>query len=325
RTLANEVDRFAFSQYLFERQWSELRGYLQERRIGIIGDLPIFVAHDSADVWAHPDLFQLHPDGRPEYVAGVPPDYFSETGQRWGNPLYRWDRLRQQDYRWWIDRFRRTFSLVDVVRVDHFRGFEAYWEIPAAKETAVEGRWAPGPGADFFRTVEDRLGRLPIIAEDLGLITPEVNALRDELGMPGMRVIQFAFDGDPHNIHLPRNYTNRSVAYTGTHDNDTITGWWSATNSLERERARAWMGDGEPEGWDFIEAVLASPAATAIIPLQDLLGLSSGARMNTPGKASDNWTWRIGSNEPDGALAARLRELTERTDRLVPSEEKGLT
>ncbi|MEX2584614.1 MAG: 4-alpha-glucanotransferase [Gemmatimonadota bacterium] len=321
--LSWEVDRYAFQQYLFHRQWRALHEYANDRGIRIIGDLPIFVAHDSADVWANPGIFQLDGNGRPTVVAGVPPDYFSATGQRWGNPLYRWDVLRRRHFDWWVERFRRTLAMVDVLRVDHFRGFESYWEIPAEEETAVAGRWVKGPGAEFFRALERELGPLPIIAEDLGLITPEVDELRRELDFPGMRVIQFAFDGDPANTHLPVNYTAASVAYTGTHDNDTIVGWWAAAGTPEREQARLSLKEPQPDAWDFIRAVLSSSADLAIIPLQDLLSLPSGARMNTPGRATDNWTWRLAEHDPDDAIAARLRNLTERTNRLPAMTARG--
>jgi 4-alpha-glucanotransferase len=316
-TLGDEVERFAFQQFLFDRQWRALRGYAHDRGVQVVGDLPIFVAHDSADVWAHREIFRLGPDGAPLVVAGVPPDYFSATGQRWGNPLYRWDVLRKRDYDWWIERFRRTLDLVDVVRIDHFRGFESYWEIDAAEETAVNGRWVAGPGLAFFRAVEKRLGSLPVIAEDLGLITAEVERLRDDLGYPGMRVLQFAFDGDPHNPHLPENFPTGSVAYTGTHDNDTIMGWWRAADPELRRRVHAWFGGGRPDAWAFIEAVLASRAALAVVPLQDLLGLGSEGRMNTPGDASRNWTWRM-AELPGADTADRLRKLSLANDRHGP-------
>ncbi|HTE21199.1 MAG TPA: 4-alpha-glucanotransferase, partial [Armatimonadota bacterium] len=226
--LVAEVERHAYAQYLFDLQWTAVRRYAGEHGIRIIGDVPIFVSHDSADVWAHPELFTLDAEGQPTVVSGVPPDYFSATGQRWGNPLYRWDVLKETGYRWWIDRFRRTLEMVDVVRIDHFRGFESYWEVPGDSDTAEKGRWMPGPGRDLFDAVAAELGGLPLIAEDLGIITPEVEALRDALGLPGMRVLQFAFGGDdPTNPHLPGNYVHNSVAYTGTHDNDTTLGWYA--------------------------------------------------------------------------------------------------
>ncbi len=308
--LALEVDRYAFREFIFERQWMALRDYANSRGIRIIGDIPIFVAYDSADVWAHADLFVLNGDGRPTTVSGVPPDYFSATGQRWGNPLYRWDVLVSRDYDWWVERFRRTFELVDVARIDHFRAFEAYWEIDANEATAINGRWVQGPGAHFFRAVERRLGSLPLIAEDLGLITRAVEELRDELGYPGMRVLQFAFDGDAWNPHLTSNYPSGSVAYTGTHDNDTIVSWWAGLAEEERGRVRHFLGRHDPDSWAFVEAVINSPADLAIFPLQDILGLGPEARMNIPGRAADNWMWRL-ARLPTADSAERLRHLTE--------------
>lgn len=317
--LDREVERYAFQQFLFDREWHQLRQYANARGVGIIGDIPIFVAHDSADVWSNPEIFELEPSGLPTVVAGVPPDYFSATGQRWGNPLYRWDVLRARDFDWWVARFRRTLMMVDVGRIDHFRGFESYWEIPAEAPTAVEGRWVPGPGAEFFHEIERQLGPLPLIAEDLGLITSGVEELRDALGLPGMRVLQFAFDGDGRNPHLPDNYPELAVAYTGTHDNDTISGWWAAASDEERGRVSAWLGIQEPSNWDFVESVFRSRAALAIVPLQDLLGLGAEARMNDPAMASGSWTWRS-PNSPDPELARRLLTLARNTKRASEHE-----
>lgn len=309
--LAGEVERHAFGQFLFDRQWGAVRREAAARGIRIIGDVPIFVSHDSADVWAHRDLFELDGQGRPTVVSGVPPDYFSETGQRWGNPLYRWDVMRERGYAWWTERFRRTLEQVDFARVDHFRGFEAYWEVPAEEETALNGTWQPGPGTRLFRALEEEMGPLPLIAEDLGLITPEVEALRDELGFPGMRVLHFAFGDDEKNPHLPANHVANSVAYTGTHDNDTSRGWWEAAGKAERAGLRKLTP--APEGeihWGMIETVFRSDAAVAIVPVQDVLGLGSEARMNTPGTAEGNWAWRLREGVLTPELAARLRELT---------------
>lgn len=311
-----EIDRHAYAQYLFDLQWAAVRRYAAERGIRIVGDVPIFVAYDSADVWAHPELFELDDDLRPTVVSGVPPDYFSSTGQRWGNPLYRWDALEQTGYRWWIDRFRRTLQMVDVVRVDHFRGFESYWEVPADEDTAIKGEWRAGPGRKLFDAVRGELGGLPLVAEDLGIITPEVEALRDDLDLPGMRVLQFAFGGDdPGNPHLPRNYVHNAVAYTGTHDNDTVLGWYADADRDARSAVDEAVGTGSEMHWRLIEAVLRSEAGWAIIPVQDVLGLGGQARMNTPGVAEGNWAWRLGAGELTPALAARLAEVVRRTGR----------
>jgi 4-alpha-glucanotransferase len=324
--LEEEVERYALAQFLFDRQWGELRRYANGRGIYVVGDVPIFVAHDSADVWAHPELFELDGDGHPTVVSGVPPDYFSETGQRWGNPLYRWDVLERQGYAWWTARFRRTLEMVDVARIDHFRGFESYWEVPADEETALHGRWVRGPGAKLFAAVERELGPLPLIAEDLGIITPAVEALRCELGFPGMRVLQFAFGGsDPENPHLPSNYPREAVAYTGTHDNNTALGWWRDEAGTEERAALAEVaGDGDPAevGWGMIEVVLSSNADLAVVPLQDVLGLGSEARMNTPGSASGDWVWRYRDGQLTRELAARLRDITARTGRLHGEERR---
>ena len=318
--LAAEVDLRVFQQAVFDRQWAEVRRRAQDRGIEIIGDIPIFVAHDSADVWAHQDLFQLDAEGSPTVVSGVPPDYFSKTGQRWGNPLFRWEVMRERGYRWWIDRFRRTFEWVDVVRVDHFRGFEAYWEIPAEEETAENGEWKHGPGAAFFRAVATELGELPLIAEDLGLITEEVDELREELGYPGMRVVQFAFDGNSSNPHLPQNHPDLTVAYTGTHDNDTILGWWNSGKEEERLAARKQFSDATmPVHQAFLEMVFRSEARLAIAPIQDVLGLGQEARMNTPGTSEGNWTWRL-EEMPGRASADWLRQLTADAGRLPPAD-----
>jgi 4-alpha-glucanotransferase len=314
--LFDEIDRHAYGQYLFDVQWSAVRRYAHSRGIRIVGDVPIFVAYDSADVWAHPELFELDEELRPTVVSGVPPDYFSATGQRWGNPLYRWDVLEKTGYRWWIDRFRRTLEMVDVVRVDHFRGFESYWEVPADEDTAMRGRWMPGPGRKLFDAVRRELGGLPLVAEDLGIITAEVEALRDDLDLPGMRVLQFAFGGDdPGNPHLPRNYVHNAVAYTGTHDNDTVLGWYADADRDAKSAVDESVGTGSEMHWRMMEAVLRSDAGWAIVPLQDVLGLGGQARMNTPGVAEGNWGWRLRAGALTPELAARLAELVRRTGR----------
>jgi 4-alpha-glucanotransferase len=323
REKAEEIEATRLTQYFFFHQWRELRRYCQPRHIRIMGDVPIFVAHDSADVWAHPELFQLDETGRPTVVAGVPPDYFSATGQLWGNPLYRWDEMSRTGYAWWIERFRATLALVDLVRLDHFRGFEAYWEIPATAPTAATGRWVAGPGAALFEALRAALGPLPIVAENLGVITPEVEALRERFGFPGMAILQFAFGGDPQgNDFIPHNYTRDRVVYTGTHDNDTVVGWWTSgvgdsTRTVEeveaeREFARRYMhSDGSEIHWDFVRTLLGSVAELAIVPLQDVLGLGSEARMNVPARPRGNWRWRFPAGALTPEIRARLREITE--------------
>jgi 4-alpha-glucanotransferase len=288
-------------QVRFEREWSALRSYAAARRIRLIGDLPLYVAEGSADHVAHPELFQ---EGA---VAGVPPDYFSATGQLWKNPLYEWSALRSTGYRWWIERFRRTFELVDVTRVDHFRGFVAYWSVPASHETAEHGVWRRGPGREVFEAAEAELGDLPLIAEDLGVITPAVRRLRDDLGLPGMRVLQFAFDGNPANPHLRERHPEHAVVYTGTHDNDTARGWFESLSPEERERTG--LEPAEPH-WSLIELAWQSRARLAIVPAQDVLGLRSEARMNTPGREQGNWTWQLEPGSLTTALAARLKAAT---------------
>jgi 4-alpha-glucanotransferase len=288
-----EVEFHAFAQFVFFRQWEAVRAAARERSIAILGDLAIFVAHDSADVWAHPELFQLDERGEPTVVAGVPPDYFSATGQRWGNPLYRWDVLEAHGYDWWIERVRHATTLVDYIRLDHFRGFHAYWEVPASSETAINGRWAPGPGDKLFKAIHAALGDVPLIAEDLGLITPGVQALRRRLRLPGMKVLQFAFDGNAQNIHLPHNYTLDTIVYTGTHDNDTTRAWFESRSEEERTQATSYLGC-PPDHivWEMIRAALASVATLAVVPLQDVLMLGSEARMNLPSCMEGNWEWR---------------------------------
>lgn len=310
--LADRIGFQRFLQWQFFRQWGALKAYANSRAVAIIGDIPIFVAHDSADVWANPEVFALDRSGHPSVVAGVPPDYFSPTGQRWGNPLYRWDVLAERGYDWWVERFRVSRLLVDIVRIDHFRGFAASWQIPAREATAVKGRWVPGPGAALFEAVRARLGPVPIIAEDLGLITPDVEALRVELGLPGMSVLQFAFGGDAANLYLPHNLTRDLVVYTGTHDNDTTVGWWGSLDDPTRDHARAYLDirADEDVAWACIRSALMSAAETVIVPMQDVLSLGTEARMNLPGRAMGNWGWRLTEDQLDETLAARLGELT---------------
>ncbi len=294
--LADEIAYHAFLQYQFARQWERLRAHAHASGVRLFGDIPIFVADDSADVWAHQRLFRLDAGGRPLVAAGVPPDYFSPTGQLWGNPVYRWDALAAEGYSWWIERFRRAFELVDLARVDHFRGFESSWQVPAGETTAERGDWVPGPGLDFLARVARALGPLPIVAEDLGVITPAVHALRKAAGFPGMKVLQFAFSGDPHDPFLPHNHEPDAVVYTGTHDNDTTRGWFASIGVEERERLWRYLGHrtGDVEVVaDLVRLAYGSVARLAVVPMQDVLGLGSEARMNVPAVADGNWAWRL--------------------------------
>jgi 4-alpha-glucanotransferase len=321
--LSSEVHDQLFAQFLFAEQWTALRAHCRERGVLLIGDLPIYVALDSADVWSRRELFALDPDGQPTAVAGVPPDYFSAGGQRWGNPLYRWDVLARDGYRFFVQRVRAGLSQVDVLRLDHFRGLEAYWAIPAGAPDARQGEWLPGPGAPLLERLREEEGQpLPLIAENLGVITPAVEGLRRRFGMPGMAVLQFAFGDDPQApTFLPHNYERDLVAYSGTHDNDTVLGWWNSAGGdsvrspedvrLEKARALAYLrADGREMNWAFIAALQGSVADTVIFPLQDLLGLGSAARMNRPSTAAGNWRWRHGDGDLGPALARRLGELT---------------
>lgn len=298
RQLGQEIGIQKYQQWQFYRQWRQIREIANGHGIAIIGDLPIFVANDSADVWCNQDLFLLDASGKPTEVAGVPPDYFSETGQLWGNPLYNWKAMSEQGYNWWIARFRQMFDLFDQVRIDHFRGFEAAWHVPATARTAVRGAWVAGPGANFFDAIKTALGALPMIAEDLGVITPEVEQLRDTFNLPGMKILQFAFDSDAANPYLPHNHTPNSVVYTGTHDNDTTKGWLEGLTSKTRKQMQNYLClPGIEPVHDLIRVAFMSVAETAIIPLQDILQLSSEARMNRPGIALGNWNWRYQKNE----------------------------
>ena len=309
--LADAIQKQKYLQFQFFRQWHALKRYANEKGVKIIGDIPIFVAFDSADVWAHRELFHLDERGKPTVVAGVPPDYFSPTGQRWGNPLYRWDVMAKQSYQWWIARCRAAFAMFDYVRIDHFRGFEAYWEVPASEPTAVNGRWVKGPGKAMFQAVQNALGQLPIIAEDLGVITPEVKALRDALGFPGMRVLHFAFVADASSDFLPHNYVRNTVAYAGTHDNDTTIGWFEKLDPVTRQQVLDYTGsDGTQINWALIRLLLMSVADTVILTLQDVMGLGSEARMNLPGRADGNWQWRFTWDQLTDDIQARLRKLT---------------
>jgi 4-alpha-glucanotransferase len=324
RRLNEEVLTMQYWQFEFFRQWKEIQGYAHKAGIRIVGDVPIYVALDSADVWANREYFQLSDEGQPLKIAGVPPDYFSATGQCWGNPIYHWDRLQQTGYRWWIERFRAALAMYDAVRVDHFRGFEAYWEIPGEETTAINGRWIKGPGISFFAALEQELGALPIIAENLGVITPEVESIRDRFHFPGMAILQFAFGKDPQGPSFrPHNYGRELAAYTGTHDNDTTVGWWNSSGEADSTRsaddvvkehafASSYLNfKDEPVQWVMIRSALSSIADLAIIPLQDALGLSSEARMNLPGTVKGNWRWRFKAGALTPEIAKRLREMVE--------------
>ena len=321
KRLEPRINFHVYLQYQFYRQWADLKRHANAKDIQIVGDLPIFVAHDSADVWAHPELFYLDEAGSPTVVAGVPPDYFSVTGQRWGNPLYRWDRLAQTNYAWWIDRFRATLALVDLLRLDHFRGFEAYWEIPGGEETAVKGRWVPGPGAALFNALEAALGGVPVIAEDLGVITPGVVALRKQFGFPSMRVLQFGFGADARNEHLAHNFDRQTLVYTGTHDNDTTVGWYRSRSPVEQHNVREYLAtDGSNVSLDLIRLAFSSVAQLAIVPLQDLLALGSEARMNMPGRTDGNWTWRYEAEMLKDWHRDWLAHITRMFNRIPPTE-----
>lgn len=318
KSLFEECNFWRFCQWCFDEQWTALKKYANERGVRIVGDMPIFVSAHSADVWAHQRLFDLGPDGRPRVIAGVPPDYFSATGQRWGNPLYKWAEHEKDGYAWWTERMRRALRLCDIVRIDHFRGFESYWEIPASAPNAIEGQWLPGPGQALFNEVRKNLGlknakdpsAFRIIAEDLGIITAKVSALRKTVGLPGMRILQFAFDGQSGNPYLPHNYEPHTVVYTGTHDNDTTVGWWTSLPESQRDYVRRYLGiSGEAIQWDLIRVASASVAAVSIVPMQDVLGLDSSARMNSPGLMDGSWEWRFTWDQVAHWHAERMAEL----------------
>jgi 4-alpha-glucanotransferase len=304
------VEKHKFRQFLFFDQWSKVISYAHSKDIRIIGDIPIFVAYDSADAWSHPELFFLDESGKPTVVAGVPPDYFSPTGQLWGNPLYRWDAHKSEGYSWWIKRFEAVLKVVDIIRLDHFRGFAGYWEIPYGKPTAEIGRWVKGPGKAFFKAIQAALPDLPIIAEDLGVMTPDVLELRDAFNLPGMKIFQFAFSADATDPFLPHNYPQNCIAYTGTHDNDTALGWYrNSSTEKERDFCRRYLArSGDDISWDMIRAVWSSVAIFSLCPMQDLLSLDSNARMNYPGRPSGNWGWRLLPNQLNQGLIDRLRE-----------------
>ena len=333
RTLDREIKYHKYLQFLFFKQWTALKAYCAERSVGIIGDLPLYLAHDSAEVWSQPELFHLDATGQPTVIAGVPPDYFSATGQRWGNPIYRWELMAQRGFAWWIERFRLNLTLFDVLRIDHFRGFEAYWQVPAHEDTAVNGRWVSGPGQDLFAAVHKALGPVKVIAEDLGVITPEVDALRDNLGFPGMRILQMAFGNDPKaSEYRPHHHCPCSVVYTATHDHNTSVGWFTAdpgsqsTQSLEEiQTERAYLleylgTDGSHIHWDLLRLALGSVARTAIVPLQDVLGLGTEARMNRPGSFAGNWEWSFTFDQLQPEILKRLKRETEIFERCPPGQ-----
>jgi 4-alpha-glucanotransferase len=315
---ADEIAVERVIQFFFFEQWGALHRACRERGIKIVGDVAIFVSHDSADVWTHPELYYLLPNGEPEFVAGVPPDAFAKTGQRWGNPLYRWDALRARGYSWWIDRMRAALRSCDIIRLDHFRGFEAYWEIPASQPTAVHGRWAPGPGDDLFHALRQALGELPFIVEDLGFITPQVHEMRDRLGFPGMKVMQFGFSDPGAHMYLPHRFHPNVVVYTGTHDNDTTRGWWQhVATPVEQENVNVYLGNSDSDiAWSFIRSASSSVANLCIFPLQDVLGLGSEARMNVPSHPDGNWEWRYVPGQLTAQAAEKLAALAVVTDRV---------
>lgn len=311
--LASEIHYHKYLQFQFFHQWSELKRYANARGIQIIGDIPIYVAHDSAEVWSHPELFCLDEEtGEPALMAGVPPDYFSETGQLWGNPVYDWEKLEQTNFQWWVQRFEMLLDYVDIIRIDHFRGFEAYWAVEQGETTAMNGEWIKAPGEAFFEVLDKKLGKLPIMAEDLGIITPEVEQLRDRFEFPGMKILQFAFGGGPDNPYLPFGYERNFVVYTGTHDNNTTVGWFSQISDWEKGNVLRYLGCTSPDGihWDLIRLALSSVANQAIIPMQDILGLGTEAQMNFPSKAEGNWEWRYRPDAIRDDLRDRLKELT---------------
>jgi 4-alpha-glucanotransferase len=319
KELKDEIEAQKFYQYLFFKQWFQLKAYGAEKRVKMVGDMPIFVAHNSSDVWANPQLFKLKADGSPLVVAGVPPDYFSEDGQLWGNPIYNWDAMQETNFAWWVERLRETFKLVDLVRIDHFRGFASSWEVPAEEQTARNGKWVEVPGRRLFETLRGAFNELPVFAEDLGVITPDVEKLRDDFNLPGMKVLQFGLGGDAKNTYLPHHYTRNTVVYSGTHDNDTVVGWYESRKESQEEYARRELNfclkylnsTGEEIHWQFTRAALSSVADTAIIQLQDLLGLGTNARMNLPATEKGNWNWRVRASMLTREVSERLREMTE--------------
>ncbi len=310
--LADDIEYHNFIQFLFFKQWGDVKRYANENGIKIIGDIPIFVAADSSDAWANPEIFLFDEERKPVKVAGVPPDYFSATGQLWGNPLYNWQKLKETNYSWWVERVRANLSTCDIIRIDHFRGFEAYWAVPYGDDTAINGQWEPGPGIDLFNAIKSQLGELPIIAEDLGLMTQGVIDLREATGFPGMKILGFAFDSGEENDYLPHTYTKNCVVYTGTHDNDTLIGWFQKAKEEDRQFARDYLNSRSDDEihWDAIRGAWSSVASMAISPVQDFLGLGREARINTPGVAAGNWQWRLRHGVLTDELAERIAKLT---------------
>lgn len=317
RANTDSIERIKFQQFVFYSQWTDLKRYANERNVYIFGDIPIFVSDNSADVWANKELFKLNAEGDLEVVAGVPPDYFSKTGQRWGNPLYRWENHQATDFDWWRKRIHHSLKLYDTIRIDHFRGFSATWEIPPHEETAINGQWVNNPGKELFQKLEESFGKLPIIAEDLGIIDEDVEDLRDSNNLPGMKILHFAFDSDSYNPYLPHNHPLDSVVYTGTHDNDTTLGWWNQLNQQTKDKVQSYYSwPSEKFPWPIIKSALASVANTAIVPMQDALCLGSEARMNIPGTTTDNWQWRFNWGEIHSDLSGYLLELNNLYSRL---------
>ncbi len=308
--LADQIAFFKFSQYLFHKQWVELKKYANSKKVEIIGDIPIFVAFDSADAWANTEIFDFDENNNPKNIAGVPPDYFSSTGQLWGNPLYNWQNLETDNFHWWILRIKKMLSLFDIIRIDHFRGFESFWAVPFGSENAIHGKWIKAPGKKLFTEIKKQLGNLPIIAEDLGIITKEVEFLRDEFNFPGMKILQFAFESDLKNAYLPHNYNENCVVYTGTHDNDTTLGWYNKLTPNQKKFADDYLNSNDNICWRMIKLAWNSKANIAIAPLQDFLCLDSNSRMNIPGEAEGNWEWRFLPNSLDDFLAKKIRNLT---------------
>lgn len=316
--LIEPIEQHKFEQFLFYQQWHNLKQYANKKGISLFGDIPIFIAHDSADVWANPKCFKLDKDGQPTVVAGVPPDYFSETGQRWGNPIFNWSYLKKTNYRWWIDRIRTQLELFDLIRIDHFRGFEAHWEIPVDEPTAMNGKWVKAPGFDFFKTMNEQFENLPLIAEDLGVITEEVTALRDQFNLPGMKILQFAFDSGPKNPYLPHNHLTNCVVYTGTHDNNTTLGWFTELRDDQKKQVYEYLGNPtEKMPWALIHTALSSIANLAIIPMQDILELDGEHRMNTPGTTKNNWKWRFCWDMVAANLPSKVKHLIFLHNRIV--------